>query len=229
MIEGSRSTTFREGIAAPFPAQTSAQRSGIETLSFQDSEMLFLILEGCSTALIAQHLGTTKGTAKIKLKNLLRKLGVENRTQVVIWALAKFRESGTRPAPSDGGFDARHILVVDDDGDVRDVIVEILNDNGFTTTSANGGGAMREVLAANAFPIDAIVLDAWMPGEASAALAHLAEFHRLPVVMISGSHEFMTFAADHGLQLLRKPFRAAELIQAVESAMASGQSGQRRA
>ena len=55
---------------------------------------------------------------------------------------------------------ARHILVVDDDGDVRDVIVKILLDHGFAVMAANGGGAMREVLAADGLPINAIVLDA---------------------------------------------------------------------
>lgn len=124
---------------------------------------------------------------------------------------------------------ALHILVVDDDGDVRDVIVEILLDRGFAVTAANGGSAMREVLAAGGPPINAVVLDALMPGEASSALAVLAETLRLPLVVTSGSHECMKFAADHGLQLLQKPFRAAELIQAIESAIASGEFGQRAA
>jgi len=120
---------------------------------------------------------------------------------------------------------APHILVVDDDGDVRDVIIEILQDHGFATT-ATSGGAMREILAADGPPINAIVLDALMPGEASSDLAVLAEFLKLPLVMISGSLECMTFAADHDLQLLQKPFRAAELIQAIERAIASGEFGQ---
>ena len=123
---------------------------------------------------------------------------------------------------------ARHILVVDDDRDVRDAIVETLIDHGFAATAANGSVAMREIFAVGGPPINAIVLDAWMSGEANAALARLAEFFRLPVVMISSCHEFMRFAADHGLQLLHKPFHAAELIQAVESALASGQPGQRK-
>jgi two-component system OmpR family response regulator len=122
-----------------------------------------------------------------------------------------------------------HILVVDDDGDVRDVIIEILAEYGFATTAAKGGAAMREILAADGPPINAIVLDALMPGEASSDLADFAEFLGLPLVMISGSHECMAFAADHGLQLLHKPFRAAELIQAIESAVTSGQFGQRDA
>ena len=124
---------------------------------------------------------------------------------------------------------ARHILVVDDDGDVRDVIVEILTEYGFAATAATGGVAMREVLAAGGPPVNAVVLDSLMPGEPSTALALLAKILQLPVVMISGSYECMKFAADHGLQLLHKPFRAGELIEAIENAIASGQFGQRDA
>ena len=66
-----------------------------------------------------------------------------------------------------------------------------------------------------------------MYGEASASLALHAKEMKIPVVMISGSHDAMKFAEDHGLQLLRKPFRMVELIQAVEDAIVSGQFGQR--
>jgi hypothetical protein len=52
---------------------------------------------------------------------------------------------------------------------------------------------------------------------------------RIPVVMISGSIESIKFAEDNGLQLLCKPFRILQLIQAVEDAIASGQFGQRDA
>jgi two-component system, OmpR family, response regulator len=124
---------------------------------------------------------------------------------------------------------ARHILVVDDDGDVRDVIIEILIASGFVATAATGGAAMHEVLTAGGIPIDAIVLDALMPGEPSAALALHAKALKIPLVMVSGSHDAMKFAEEHGQQLLRKPFRMAELIQAVEDAIASGQFGQRDA
>ena len=124
---------------------------------------------------------------------------------------------------------ARHILVVDDDGDVREVIISVLVESGFVTTAATGGVAMRDVLAAATIPIDAIVLDSVMPGEASADLALHAKALKIPVVMISGSHDSMTFADEHGLQLLHKPFRMAELLQAIEDAIASGEFGQRDA
>jgi hypothetical protein len=47
--------------------------------------------------------------------------------------------------------------------------------------------------------------------------------------MISGSMESIKVTEDNGLQLLRKPFRIVQLIQAAEDAIASGQFGQRDA
>lgn len=124
---------------------------------------------------------------------------------------------------------AQHVLVVDDDGDVRDVVISMLEDNGFVATAATGGVAMRDIIAADAVPIDAIVLDALMPGEESATLALHAKTLRIPVVMISGSMGSIKFAEENGLQLLRKPFRMAQLIQAIGDAIASGHYGQRDA
>jgi len=45
--------------------------------------------------------------------------------------------------------------------------------------------------------------------------------------MISGSDAIMGYAADHGLQLLHKPFRIQALCDALDVAFASGEFGQR--
>ena len=122
-----------------------------------------------------------------------------------------------------------HILVVDEDADVRPVLVEMLQIAGFLTTPADSGVAMREISAGNGPKIDAIVLDCWIPGEPSAQFALHAKSMRLPVVMISGHVGTMQFAAENGLQLLRKPFHMADLLNAVREAIASGEFGQRAA
>ena len=119
-----------------------------------------------------------------------------------------------------------HILVVDDDEDVRSVLVEMLLEAGFSVTPANSGVAMRQTLATRDHGVDGIVLDCLLPGEPSAQLALHAKGLHLPVVMISGNVEAMKFADDHGLQLLWKPFSAAELMVAINEAMGSGEFGQ---
>jgi DNA-binding response OmpR family regulator len=121
---------------------------------------------------------------------------------------------------------SKHILVVDDNGDVRDVIVASLQTHDFRVSSAPGGSVMRDFLETGD-TVDCVILDALMPGEASASLAlHLKE-RGIPVVMISGSPEAMKYAMDNGLQLLRKPFHPQELYSAVNTALASGEFGQR--
>src|ERR1700730_18420620 len=107
-----------------------------------------------------------------------------------------------------------HILVVDDDADVRPVLVEMLQIAGFLTTPADSGVAMREILAGNGPKIDAVVLDCRIPGEPSEQFALQAKSMRLPIVMISGHVGTMQSAAENGLQLLRKPFHMADLLNA---------------
>jgi DNA-binding response OmpR family regulator len=120
----------------------------------------------------------------------------------------------------------KHILAVDDNEGVRDVIALMLEEGGYRVTVASDGLSMRETLQRDD-PVDAIVLDALMPGEQSAALARHARDLNIPVVMISGSHDKIIFAVDNGLQLLRKPFRYQELIDALNLAFESGDAGQR--
>ena len=114
-----------------------------------------------------------------------------------------------------------HILVVDDNGDVRDVIVEILREYGYRVSWAVDGASMREFLQGGD-PVDAVVLDALMPGETGTTLAAHAKALGLPLVMISGSLEALDLAAQSNLPVLKKPFRAQELLYALVRAMALG-------
>jgi two-component system OmpR family response regulator len=118
----------------------------------------------------------------------------------------------------------KHILVVDDDGDVRDVIVAILEENNFRVSSAASGSLMRDFLQ-TADPVECVVLDALMPGEASISFVLHLKKVGLPVVVISGSPDAMEHAAENNLQLLRQPFHAQELYDAVNTALSSGEFG----
>jgi two-component system nitrate/nitrite response regulator NarL len=80
---------------SPNPRPTTsppAPQAGDVALSPQEREILSHVVEAHSNAVIAQHLGMTEADAKINLTNLLRKIGVENRTQAVIWALRQIPE-----------------------------------------------------------------------------------------------------------------------------------------
>ena len=102
----------------------------------------------------------------------------------------------------------------------------MLRVSGFIVTAADSGIVMRKILADKA---NRCILDSAMPGEPSAQLALHAKKLRLPVVMISGSPEAMKFAEENHFQLLPKPFRIAELVDAIGAAVMSGEFGQRDA
>jgi len=65
--------------------------------------------------------------------------------------------------------DAQHILVVDDDQRIRDLIARFLNENGYRVTVAEDTAAARVKLGG--FSFDLIILDVMMPGETGFAFA----------------------------------------------------------
>lgn len=56
-------------------------------LSDRETEIVRLLSEGASNKVIANKLTITEATVKVHLKSILRKLGLENRTQAAIWAV----------------------------------------------------------------------------------------------------------------------------------------------
>jgi DNA-binding CsgD family transcriptional regulator len=66
-------------------------------LSPREKEILSHLLAGHSNKLIARDLGIAEATVKVHLKSVLRKIGVKNRTQAAIWALASLPELDTTP------------------------------------------------------------------------------------------------------------------------------------
>jgi FixJ family two-component response regulator len=120
-----------------------------------------------------------------------------------------------------------HVLVVDDDGDVRDIIADLLADLGYRVSVATDGETMRAFLE-TPHRVGLIVLDATMPGEESISLALHAKDLGIRLVMISGDPVRMKEYHDRADQLLWKPFRSADLQLAVERALLSTVSGQRQ-
>lgn len=120
-----------------------------------------------------------------------------------------------------------HILLVDDNGLVRDVVAEQLVALGHRVSIAVDGDSMRRFLD-TPDSVDLIVLDALMPGEPAVTLAIHARERGIKLVMISGSPDKMKEFHDKADQLLWKPFRFDELGRAIDLAMASDTFGQRK-
>jgi two-component system nitrate/nitrite response regulator NarL len=56
-------------------------------LTPRENEILGCLTEGASNKLIARQLGISEATVKIHVKALVRKIGVQNRTQAALWAV----------------------------------------------------------------------------------------------------------------------------------------------
>ncbi len=78
-----------------------------------------------------------------------------------------------------------HILVVDDDRDIRELIVDYLEKSGYRASGAANGKAMWSVLKNH--QIDLIVLDIMMPGEDGLTLCRQLRANPqqdIPVLMV---------------------------------------------
>ncbi len=74
-----------------------------------------------------------------------------------------------RPAPEPLHDNAPHVLLVDDDQKIRDLLTRYLSENGFRVTPAHDAAAARAALRGLTF--DIILLDVMMPGESGLYLA----------------------------------------------------------
>ena len=114
------------------------------------------------------------------------------------------------------------VLVVDDNEEVRDVLVAYLETLGYRTLQAASGHDALELLADGGAGIDLLMADYAMPGMSGTELMRAVRAERpdLPVVVITGYAD--TTDLDGRLDeamLLQKPFRINELATAIESAV----------
>jgi two-component system phosphate regulon response regulator OmpR len=79
-----------------------------------------------------------------------------------------------------------HIIVCDDEPDVRDTVAEYLQHSGYMVTTADGGPALRKLMT-DEHP-DVVILDLRMPGEDGLSLArYLREHFDVGIIMLTGS------------------------------------------
>ncbi|MCK8784456.1 response regulator transcription factor [Roseomonas sp. NAR14] len=110
-----------------------------------------------------------------------------------------------------------HVLLVEDDGEMRHLTARLLRENGFTVSAARDGREMRELLAGHAAPVDLLLLDIMLPGISGIDLLRevRAERPHLPVVMLTARGEETDRVL--GLELgaddyVAKPFGRRELV-----------------
>jgi two-component system, OmpR family, phosphate regulon response regulator OmpR len=113
-----------------------------------------------------------------------------------------------------------HVLVVDDDRRIRDLLSTHLGTHGYRVTRAASSAEARRALAGMAY--DALVLDVMMPGENGLSLARdlRDQGHETPMLMLSALSE--TRDRINGLQAgsddyLVKPFEPEEFLLRLRS------------
>jgi two-component system phosphate regulon response regulator OmpR len=81
-----------------------------------------------------------------------------------------------------------HIVVVDDEADLRDTLREYLEIQGFKVTCAEDAAALRAVVAEPEAPIDLVLLDISMPGEDGLSVARfLRETSDVAIIMLTAA------------------------------------------
>ena len=112
-----------------------------------------------------------------------------------------------------------HILVVDDDDRIRELVKEYLNDNGFVVSTGNN--AEEAKIKLSYFKFDLIVLDVMMPGQNGFELTkEIKKNSSVPIILLTAKDEVEN--RIQGLELgaddyLGKPFEPKELLLRIEN------------
>ena len=114
-----------------------------------------------------------------------------------------------------------HILVVDDDRDIRDLLSRFLKKNGYRVDVAANGREMRAAMLAGS--IDLIVLDRVMPGEDGLTLCRdLRAESRVPIILLTllGSDTDRIIGLEMGADdYVVKPFNPQELLARIKAVL----------
>jgi two-component system OmpR family response regulator len=114
-----------------------------------------------------------------------------------------------------------HILVVDDERDIRDPLGAYLGKNGLRVTTAANAAAAREILAVHA--IDLVLLDVMMPGEDGLSLAaFIRSTTATPLILVTAKTDELDRIL--GLEIgaddyVTKPFSPRELLARIKAVL----------
>jgi two-component system, OmpR family, phosphate regulon response regulator OmpR len=123
---------------------------------------------------------------------------------------------------------APHVLVVDDDHRIRDLLSRFLAENGFRVTPANDANAARSAMRGLTF--DLVILDVMMPGENGISLARdIKAISHVPICMLTALAD-----AEHRIEgleagvddYLPKPFEPRELLLRLKNILRRGRTTQ---
>ena len=120
-----------------------------------------------------------------------------------------------------------HILIVDDDAEIRDLLSRFLVKHDYRVTTARDGREMKKVLSD--WQVDLIVLDLMMPGEDGLSLCRKVRAEsNMPVIMLTAMGEdvdriiWLEIGAD---DYMAKPFNPRELAARIKAVLRRAEQG----
>ena len=112
-----------------------------------------------------------------------------------------------------------HILIVDDDAEIRDLLARFLKKHGYRVDTAGDGRAMTKLMATARF--DLVVLDLMLPGEDGLSLCRrLRVESNMPIIMLTalGEETDRIIGLEMGADdYLPKPFNPRELLARIKA------------
>lgn len=114
-----------------------------------------------------------------------------------------------------------HVLVVDDDSEIRDLLGQFLRKQGFRVTGARDGNEMRKVIGNG--KVDLVVLDLMLPGDDGLKLCReLRSQSNMPIIMLTaaGDETDRIVGLEMGADdYMPKPFSARELLARIKAVL----------
>lgn len=151
-----------------------------------------------------------------KHRALARRILWDTAVRIFLGAKGYIAEMNIRPAD--------HVLIVDDDREIRELLTTYLVKNGLRVAAVPTGRHMRAALESSG-PFDLIILDLMLPGEDGLTLCRdlrTGKYKAIPILMLTARSE----EADRilGLEMgaddyLAKPFAARELLARIRAVM----------
>ncbi len=132
----------------------------------------------------------------------------------------------TLPYETQAADSAPHLLIIDDDSRIRELLAKYLGEHGFRVTAAANAADARRRLSGLAF--DLLIIDVMMPGESGMELTRsLRETMAVPILMLTARSE--ADSRIEGLEngaddYLSKPFEPRELLLRINNILKRGQS-----
>jgi two-component system, OmpR family, phosphate regulon response regulator OmpR len=119
---------------------------------------------------------------------------------------------------------AAHVLIVDDDQRIRDLLARYLFENGLRVTTATDANTARAAMRGLAF--DVVILDVMMPGETGLDLARdLKSISNIPICMLTAraEPENRIECLEVGIDdFIAKPFEPRELLLRLNNILRRG-------